>query len=83
MGRKRNDHCYFFLSLYTLCSEVEEIMDVIKYLEMKSKNNPKDIAREKKEERKNILKKRKKKKGAHTHTHMYILRNFFCKARHF
>ena len=51
-------------------SEVEEIMDVVQYLEKKSENNPKDIAKEKKDEkrRQRALKEKekakvKKKKG--------------------
>ena len=51
-----------------LCSEVEEIMDVVKYLETKSQENPKDVATEKRNERRQqrALKaqaKKKKKKG--------------------
>ena len=46
-----------------LCSEVDEIMDVVKYLEMKSQNNPKDVAKEKRDERRQqrALKAQKKK----------------------
>ena len=51
-----------------LYSEVEEIMDVVKYLETKSQENPKDVATEKRNERRQqrALKaqaKKKKKKG--------------------